>query len=265
MVLKTPPIFRHPSKIIKPSIEMEKRFRLENLKAVNRHNLKPEIDLFLTNLIKSETYSLSFPLSKLDGFLSSKSKNLNGMSNLAEFGSSIVIKEGDQTLKDLIGLRGKELIEAASRWEGILDGVIEIETDSWHDRFYWSNSGGSHHMSVLCRELVNNGIEIEQPASLLRYSIDMLEVLKMKEMYGIFIVNHDLPLLTLSTVDNITHLYRIMDITVVSMNLNSFDYPTYNLIFIPKSNKLSSIALEAFENYCKEGYAMRFDSFLKAF
>lgn len=159
--------FIHPRSLPMPTVDYESRCRLEDFRSINLDCYLPGLSAngnallseVFSSLVTENQYSTKYSMQGLHGFTASKTSMHNNpkrasQPSMAKMGALI------DDLEKLKGKVGPEIIQACLQHSELrLKSGIRLLTDNWHRRFYWSNSGGSHHMAVLCYQLERQGRE----------------------------------------------------------------------------------------------------------
>lgn len=229
----------------------------------------------LNRLVSVEFYKRQFPMSCLDGFNASKMNpitqyHLTSQKTMAELGGLILSDclKGEITLNKLKGKKGRAIIEACkSHGEFRLEEGVEILTDNWHKRFYWLNTGGSHHMSVLCHELVKQNEEWSPEVEIKEYTLNPSSLSGLKDKISIFVfmksdVYFNYTYIFKSKLLKFDYLGKYIGLFFLDGLATVSSLENYQLVFIDHSKKYSKIALKKLEELVKDKKAMRFEKFL---
>lgn len=169
-----------PSSFYNPSVHIDTRCDLERLKNFDCTSYELSVraneaaKIIFKNSVLESSELVNFPLSKLGGYMASKSNLYNSpnrcsQKSMADFGMTIT------DIKELEGKTSDEIINACLNWPEInFDEQFDIIFDDWSNLHYWSNSGGSHHMGLLCYHLMMTGKEIYQPSIITKYTLNLL-------------------------------------------------------------------------------------------
>lgn len=271
--------FKFPTDLPAPTVDSETRCELERLREYRLDGYLPGltdanaalVNEALIGVIEVETYSTRFPMAELDGFTSSKStmgtnRLRASQPNMAAMGRIV------DDLRDLKGKKDGEIIDACLAWGELrLERGIQLLTDDWHNRFYWLNSGGSHHMAVLCYELQRQNKDWSPEVEVRKYSLNLTSLARLGNRVSLFVVmrDHDLygyeqifePLPRLLQGEDV----RIkLGVAVPSSAIGSAPLGDYQLVAVDHSQAYSSIALKQIGEALVQRKAMRFRDFLLA-
>lgn len=188
--------FVYPHQHPIPTVEAHTRIQLERLREINiiSNSLgigakakEAIIEVFQT-LVLTKKYLSTFPMTKLHGFSSSKSdlyrfKERVTKTNMADMGAII------HDLRDLENKSDEQIISACFNWRELrLEEGIKLITDGWHNRFYWCNKGGSHHMAVLCYKLRQLNRSWEPEVTIIEHQLNLSALFELYNKVAIFVV-----------------------------------------------------------------------------
>lgn len=226
----------------------------------------------IKNLISVKKYRALFSMADLHGFTASKTSMYTNyirasQPTMAAMGSLI------NDLPDLEGKSGIEIIESCMAWDELrLSQGVRLITDNWHKRFYWSNSGGSHHMAVLCYELKRQDRNWLEEVEILEYAMNIASLACLKNRVSIFVAMHDEYQYGYRSIfedkEEIWQNETIRKELGVSFLLPAY-YPAilgnYILILIDHSKAYSEIVFDQLKHLANnQQKIMWFDDFLKA-
>lgn len=264
-----------PSTILSTS-----RYALENLsdQALNSymHGLSPaatrEIKAALGNLIVSRSYTTTFPMAKLHGrtagktFMETQPKRAS-CRTMADMGALV------DDLRDLHGKQGMEIIDACKAWGQVrLHEGIAIKTDTWHNRFYWCNEAGSHHMAVLCHELRKQNVDWRPEVTMKEYSLNLAALYPLKGSVSVFVITHDIEkndrdqvFQTLTSTCLTDNQRAKLGYDSVRLGLHCQDpLYDYRLVFIDHSKPYADIALKQMQLATDHNCAQTLQGFMES-
>jgi len=225
----------------------------------------------IRNVVTKQTYNKSFSMVKLDGYTSSKCmistrKTRASQPTMVDLGRMI------NDLPDLEGKEGKDIIEACLSWYQLrLEEGIEIITDSWHKRFYWCNSGGSHHMAKLCYELHIQDEEWCPTVYIREYSLNLKSLKSLEGKVSIFVVMREKDGFLKDRIynrlpDNLLkpNILERLGVAVPFSEYGRFPLDIYQLVIIDHSREYSDIIIDLLSEAVEAGLAMSFLVFLKS-
>lgn len=271
--------FDFPPEVPAPTVDSDTRCQLERFREYRLEGYLPGltdanaalVNESLAGLVQVETYTTRFPMAELDGFTSSKSTMSTNrlrasQPNMAAMGRLV------DDLRDLQGKGEGEIIDACLAWGELrLEKGIRLLTDDWHKRHYWLNSGGSHHMAVLCYELQRQKKDWSPEVEIRKYSLDLTSLARLGNRVSLFVVMRDRELYGYEQIfEPLPRLLRGEDVriklgvSVPSSVLGSAHLAEYQLVVLDHSQAYSAIALKQIDEALAQGKAMRFRDFLQA-
>lgn len=256
-----------------PTVDASTRFKLESLRDINcsGSGVVGGVCRTLRELIKEETSSIQFDMTKLHGCLASKSFgdgfHLRGEINserarqetMVDFGALVNDLKWMETTDRL----EVDPIEACKKHHELrLSQGITIITDRWHNRYYWVNSGGSHHMARLCYELRKRNILWTPTVTLKEFRIDFAALNAINGVASLFVIM-DRDGLCKDLLAGIPSYQRIdaaeeLGITI----LPRIDGSCYRLVAVDHSKPWSASCLKVMCRLVSENYAAYFEDFL---
>ncbi len=265
--------FKHPRVTPVPTVNLATRMRLEILRSIKLDGfhigLSDEARSLLlsvfSEVVRERVYKAAFPMSHLHGFSASKctmSTNRERVSQLSMADMGALVDD----LPDLEGLEGGEIIDACLAWPELrLHHGIRLYTDNWHKRFYWGNSGGSHHMAVLCYELQKQHREWRPEVEIHEEILDVLPLQRLSNKVSVFVVMDD------NRYRNIFaplpgSLGQAQQKLGIRMQYLGTPWETggYQLVIIDHSREYSDLCHEQLSSLADAGFAMRLRDFLLA-
>lgn len=271
--------FQFPTDVPAPTVDSDTRCKLEQLREYRLDGYLPGltdanaalVNEALAGLIEVETYNTRFPMVELDGFTSSKStmgtnRLRASQPNMAAMGRIV------NDLRDLQGKNDGEIIDACLAWEQLrLESGISLLTDDWHKRYYWSNSGGSHHMAVLCYELQRQKKDWSPEVEIRKYSLNLTSLARLGSRVSLFVVMKDRDLYGYEQIfEPLPRLLQGEDVraklgvSVPSSVMGPEPLGEYQLVVVDHSQAYSAIALKQIDEALTQRRAMRFRDFLLA-
>jgi hypothetical protein len=264
--------FIRPSKLkeLTSVVDFSRRYRLEgfceaygDVSQNASASAAKEVRSGLAELISEKKRKKMFPVSTLDGAMASKSFSPDHESRrrqltMADMGALVTDLEG------LNGLDSTNKIEACKQHYELRMEDFTVWTDNWYNRFYWANSGGSHHMAVLCNELQKVNLEWHMNATLVKRSFDLSKLEVFNRQYKTYLVPAKRSSLGSSPIESLpyrvdrTYLLGLMSFRVKGDN-------HYELVVVDTSAKYGSICVDLLEEYVNEGKAMYFHDFITEF
>lgn len=279
--LKVRPLkaFVHPREVPAPSVDHETRCYLEQFRHYNLDGYLPGLSKnnqalaqrALNELISARTYRALFPMAFLHGFTASKSSMSTNRTRASQPTMAAMGRLVDD-LRDLKGKEGGDIIDACLAWGELrLNQGIRLTTDNWHKRYYWSNSGGSHHMAVLCYELQRQNKDWSPEVEIREYVLDVGSLACLTGRVSIFVVMRDQKLYGYEQV--FERLPQILQheevraglgVSVPSPSHYRLPFSEYQLVLVDHSQAYADIALARLQEAVGEGVAMPFCEFLEA-
>lgn len=267
--------FVPPSSAPAPTILEDTRCELERLRNVElsgyspglSENARSIVERTLRSLVKEGSYRAKFPMASLHGCSSSKARHRPdraACSTMAALGALI------DDLKDLDGKREGEIVSACLEWRELrLDQGIRLTTDDWHKRFYWSNSGGSHHMAVLCYELQRQEKLWCPEVEIKEFSLNIEALEQVSDTASLFVVTPrpgcyglDKVFQPMSYRRNFSELRSRLGIELFPLRLGLGILSRYDLVVIDHSKKYASLSLKRLTEAVGAGFAMTLQDFL---
>lgn len=268
--------FIHPHDSPAPTVDIDTRCRLERIRDIKldgyHWGLSNEarslvIEAF-NSTVRERKYTTTFPMSQLHGFTASKSSmstNRKRASQLTMADMGALVDD----LRDLKGLEGSRIIDACMAWSELrLNQGIRLYTDNWHRRFYWGNSGGSHHMAVLCYQLQVQQREWRPDVEIREEVLDTLPLQQLAGKVSVFVVMHD-HLRHGAIFERLPEAMQYGDIQkklgVTRVHFGSpWAASAYQLVLVDHSREYSDLSLERLKALVDSGQAMRLVDFLSA-
>jgi hypothetical protein len=222
-----------------------------------------QVEEAIKGLVKNRRYKRVFSMSQLHGAISSKSfgseKHASriGKKSMADMGGEI------HDLKDLEGLKGDNIIEACKGWAELrlYDGVV-LFRNNLYDRYYWANDGGSHHMAVLCYQLVKQEKEWEHEVTVDDKELCLESIRKMDHRFKMYLF----PSILDNSDSSPIHLPEGLNNETIGFM--SFTFPNdkhYELFVVDLKTKYSPYLLSLFNREVEQRKAMPFYDFIEAF
>lgn len=271
--------FHFPAEVPVPTVDSDTRCQLERFREYRLDGYLPGltdpnaalVNESLAGLVHVETYTTRFPMADLDGFTASKctmstNRLRASQPNMATMGRIV------DDLRDLHGKEEGEIIDACLAWGELrLERGIRLLTDDWHKRYYWLNSGGSHHMAVLCYELQRQKKDWSPEVEIRKYSLDLTSLARLGNRVSLFVVMRDRELYGYELIfEPLSRLLQGEDVriklgvSVPSSVIGSALLGEYQLIVVDHSQAYSVMALKQINEALAQGKAMRFRDFLQA-
>lgn len=252
-------------------LELFRHFTLDGyLPGLSREN-QDLVQGALNGLIVTETYAARFPMEYLHGFTASKSS----MSNNKTRGSRPTMAAMGMLVDDLRDLEGKSgdaIIEACKSWPELrLRSGIRLNTDSWHKRYYWSNSGGSHHMAVLCHELQKQNKSWVPLVEIREHKLELSSLNRLEGKISIFVVmreehqgGHDQIFMPMPRDLRCDAVRQSLGVSIPISIYYQRPFSDYHFVIIDHSRQYADIATHLLQIAVLEGLAMNFQDFLEA-
>lgn len=219
-------------------------------------------------IVQVRHYNLYYPMARLHGFFNSKSDQQSrpqrvACTSMAEMGAMV------NDLKDLKGLEGPQLIEKCKTWYELrLHQGIHLYTDTWHRRFYWNNSGGSHHMAVLCHQLAEQKVDWSPEVKVTEYDVDLTRLARLQSRgISAYVIKYNRKLLGAHNLfvipKHLKHRTVVagLGVAVPDLWVPSFPFNTYQFVFIDQSRRYSQLVLPLMEHQVGQGKAMPIEKF----
>lgn len=276
LTLRTRQPFKHPKTTHTPTVDYENRCKLENLGNLSLNlcgrglssTAKHLILDVLASLVSERKYTTTFAMSQLHGFSDSKCIMWNyrqraSQRTMADMGALV------DDLDDLKGLEGGQIIDACKAWHELrLDQGICLHTDNWHQRFYWGNKGGSHHMAVLCYQLQQQKREWRPDVEIHEANLDVAPLAQLAGKVSVFVVMDDHSYHG-SIFEELPSRAQHLNVEeALGVALVGFDTPSgsddYQLLLIDHSGEYSDLSLGGAQALVDAGHAMRFADYLLA-
>ncbi len=267
----------HPRHIAKPTVDYGTRAFLELFRhfivdgylpglSKNHHKL---VQSALNGLITTEVYTASFPMEYLHGFTASKSSMSNNRTRGSQPSMAAMGKLVDD-LRDLEGKTGDSIIDACKSWPELrLKQGIRLSTDSWHKRYYWSNSGGSHHMAVLCHELLRQNKSWTPTVEIREHKLNLSSLKSLVGKVTIFVVmrgenfeGFDQVFLPLPRDLRCEEVRQALGVSVPISPYFQMPFSDYQFVIIDHSRQYADLAVMAMQEAITKGLALTFDDFL---
>lgn len=264
-----------PSAVQSPTIFAGTRCELERLRNVKLTGYLPGLSDYarelvtraLEELVEQRIYTTRFPIASLHGCTAGKAiawPERASCGTMAEMGEMV------DDLKSLEGKSGGDIISACLDWPELrLDEGIRLLTDSWHQRFYWCNEGGSHHMAVLCHELQKQRKQWRPEVQVSEYSLRLEALNPLSGMVSIFVVMHEPSASGLDQVfkplqyrRGLSELYDRLGVDVLSPGTEFGSLSYYDLVIVDHSKKHASLVLRRMREAVAGGSALAFTEFL---
>lgn len=270
--------FLHPYAVARPTIRDETRCTLENLRELHFTGWLPGlsdetrklIQQALAQLVVERTYKSTFEMVNLHGCHASRTNMWSNpvrasCHSMAEMGKLV------NDLTDLKGLNGEDIISACKSWSEMrLDEGIQLLTDTWHQRFYWCNSGGSHHMAVLCHELQKQRKSWCPEVEIREFSLNLQALDTLDGAASIFVVMHnpkaynlDLVFEPLPYQQGHLEIREHLGVEVLRPGTDRGCLSRYNLVVIDHSRKFAPIGLKKMQEAIETGHATSLATFLR--
>lgn len=268
----------HPRHIAKPTVDYGTRAFLELFRhftvdgylpglSKNHHKL---VQSALNGLITTEVYTASFPMEYLHGFTASKSSMSNNRTRGSQPSMAALGKLVDD-LRDLEGKTGDSIIDACKSWPELrLKQGIRLSTDSWHKRYYWSNSGGSHHMAVLCHELLRQNKSWTPTLEIREHKLNLSSLKSLVGKVTIFVVMRgenfegiDQVFLPLPRDLRCEEVRQALGVSVPLSPYLQMPFSDYQFVIIDHSRQYADLALTVLQEAITKGLALTFEDFLK--
>ncbi|EMX1737755.1 hypothetical protein AAGK18_004645 [Salmonella enterica] len=217
------------------------------LESIFCKEISPHLEKILSTLIKSEVeHRHDFDFSKIQSLEDSKS-----------FECLPAKSKNSSCYRDLY-LWGKEMrhteklkAEDESDWEKNIQHIekegflrnrpIEITYYTWLDRYFVSNSGGSHHAALVVWQSVRDKLEYKREANITKLSIDKDSIKKLNSDYWSFILNFRYQ----TNINTLFNLFKDLVGKHTDMLEPSHYHGNYRLFFVPKSQlKMNRYAFE---------------------
>lgn len=280
LAIKSPSRFIPPSLTQTPTVDASTRYQIEKLASqfefmfgrngsrLVRENFEV-IKTALSRLTSESTNTVRFPFSKLHGYTASKSQICNNyergiLPSMAALGAVLDFPK-------YRNLNSHQIIEDCKMWpEARFNNEINIFTDNWHKRYYWSNNGGSHHTAFLIHQLVSQGKEWNPTVNLTKHRLNIEALKSLEGKLSIFVCMHSQDI-ERSMYDQsliydlgIKQLEIKLGLGVLPLKLRSnLMGCRYQLFFIDHSRELSAFSLDQAFKLVKEKLAVPMDVFLK--
>lgn len=264
-----------PSAMRSPTIFAGTRCELEKLRNVQFIGSLPRLSdharelvkQALEGLVEERIYTTRFPMASLHGCTASKAvawPERASCSTMAEMGGMV------DDLVDLEGKSGGDLISACLDWPELrLDEGVRLLTDSWHQRFYWCNDGGSHHMAVLCHELQKQRKQWRPEVQVREYSLRLEALNPLRGVISIFVVMHEPKAYGLDQVfkplryrHGLSELHGRLGVDVLFPGTKSGSLSCYDLVIVDHSKKHAPLVLKRLREAVAGGCALAFTEFL---
>lgn len=265
----------HPFEVPAPTVLEETRCELERLRNIAlsgylpglSENVRSVVESTLRSVVTEKSYATTFPMASLHGCSSSKAKHRSdraACSSMAELGALI------DDLRDLKGKSGGEVVSACLEWPELrLDEGVRLTTDDWHKRFYWSNSGGSHHMAVLCYELQRQDKQWCPKVEIKEFSLNVSALKRVTDVASLFIItpkprSYGLDRLFQPLGHHVysSELRSRLGVELLPLEVGQGILSRYDLVVIDHSKKYASLSLKRLSEAVEAGYAMTFQDFL---
>ncbi|MFA0809337.1 DUF6685 family protein [Microbulbifer epialgicus] len=271
--------FIHPHRTQLPTVDYETRCFLEQFRNFELDGYLPGLSkenwtltqTALNKLISSRSYRTEFPMAFLHGCMASKS-NMSTNPDRASQNSMAAMGRLVNDLRDLEGKNGEDVIKACMAWRELrLSQGIRLVTDNWHKRFYWANSGGSHHMAVLCHELLEQNRSWDPEVEICEYSLNLGCLDKLTNHVSIIVVMRDEELFGGDQIfQRLPKTLSHEDIRVglgVSVPMPSHyrsPFRDYQMVLVDHSQRHSDLAWAHLKDAVDNGVALHFKDFLTA-
>lgn len=268
----------HPRSLPQPTVDYGTRAFLELFRhftidgylpglSKSHHTL---VQSALNGLISTEVFTGSFPMEHLHGFTASKSSMSNNRTRGSQPSMADMGKLVDD-LRDLEGKTGDSIIEACKSWPELrLKQGIRLSTDSWHKRYYWSNSGGSHHMAVLCHELLRQNKSWTPTVEIREHKLNLSSLKSLEGKVTIFVVMRgenfegiDQVFLPLPPDLRCEEVRQALGVSVPISPYLQMPFSDYQFVIIDHSRQYADIALTVLQDAITKGLALTFEDFLK--
>lgn len=256
------------------TVDYNSRFDLEDLQFIRSLSLPNVSDSAIDTLtlafrscVTLTVKKCLYPMKRLHGFSSGKALMASNplrrnQPDMVSFGRLV------DDLTDLKGLTGGEIINACLNWECCrFNEVITIVNDSWHNRYYWLNGGGSHHMGVLCKELFDQGKNWTPEVELRRYEFDFKPLEQLRGKVALY-VTKSLPDAVYSPFKKLPSIVRKLD-TDEKLGFGVIQWPTtsvmrdFYIVAVDLNAPLSAISVSCLEKGILEDKVITFENFVK--
>lgn len=265
--------FRHPRDAPVPTVDLATRMRLEILRSIKLDGfhvgLSDEARALLLSVfgevVRERVHKAVYPMSHLHGFSASKSTMSTNperasQRSMADMGALV------DDLRDLEGLEGGEIIDACLAWPELrLHHGIRLYTDNWHKRFYWGNSGGSHHMAVLCYELQKQHRDWRPEVEIHEEILDVLPLQRLSKKVSVFVVMDDNRFRNIFAPlpGSLGQAQQKLGVRMQYLG-TPWESGGYQLVIIDHSREYSDLCFEQLNSLVDAGFAMRLIDFLLA-
>lgn len=257
-----------------PTVNSDSRCQFNELRAFTFTNhssycmarsVRAKVETVIRCIVTEKITVKPFPMATLSGCSASKSFMSFGKTydrrretrSMAEFGSLI------DDLPRLDGLVGRQIIDKCMTHSDLrLDQGIRVFSDNWHHRTYWQNAGGSHHMAVLCHELLKQGVDWSPQVTFTEYTLDASILNKISDDASLFIISKGVdawPLL--SGLPELRKMDFAERMGITHQELRGV-FDNYELVVLDHSAEWSDVALQAFAQLEREGKMIAFSDFL---
>lgn len=260
-----------------PTVCKDSRFSLENILNLNRETYTQGLSTRvlshlleeLPNFAKLEAYEIAFPMSKLDGFAGSKANMITrperaSQASMVNFGRLVDDLTVTQGVSDEIAIE-----RCRDHGQIRLERGVELHYDDWHRRYYWSNSGGSHHMGRLCYLLAKNGLEWHINATVNHWVLDWSALERLSNEAVIFVTGapKNLYASTVAMKGRRNFSDELGELGIY--RTHTFDerslYPGTQFLFFDKTRRFSKIGEQLVMEGVKEGLFVPLRSYLREF
>lgn len=258
------------------TVEYSSRWALEHFQWIQIREAMPSLSCgaidciheTFRDLVQVRHYNLRYPMARLHGFFHSKSDQQSrprrvACRSMAEMGAMV------NDLYDLKGLEGPQIIEKCRTWYELrLHHGIHLYTDTWHRRFYWSNSGGSHHMAVLCHQLAEQQVDWSPEVKITEYDVDLSKLARLQSKgINAYVIMYNRKLLGARNLfvlpKHLKHRVVVAELGVAVPDLwfPRTPFNTYQFVFLDQSRRYSEFVLPLMEKQVAQGRAMPIETF----